>query len=167
MIELTDEKKYITYFHKDKKFDPTKLRTIIGNVSLINKPEKAFWGSPVNAEFGWKEWCQCEDFGSYDWNNYVIWSLEPNCKILRIDWDDIVHKEILEDYLTIPYEFMATGCSWFENCLDFKKLKTDGIVAVELMNPAIGHSFKYDLEMMFNSWDCESIVVLDETKIVF
>lgn len=41
----------------------------------------------------------------------------------------------------------------------------DGIVAVELMDGWIGHRFENFLEASFNTWDCESIVVLDETKI--
>ena len=53
--------------------------------------------------------------------------------------------------------------------LDFITMYNDGIIAVELLNASIGHSFlRLDrVELMFNSWDCESIVVLDKDCIVF
>jgi hypothetical protein len=58
-----------------------------------------------------------------------------------------------------------TGFSYYR--IDFKKLKEDSISAVELIDAMVGHLFLNGFETMFNGWDCESIVVLDETKIEF
>ena len=52
--------------------------------------------------------------------------------------------------------------------LDYNKIVEDGIDAVELMSAYVGHLFinnKY--ERIFNSWDCESIVVLNKDVLEF
>ena len=51
--------------------------------------------------------------------------------------------------------------------LDWNKMLEDGIVAVQLMNGSIGHRFINKLEEQFNGWDCESIVVLDKSRLKF
>ena len=167
MIELAKDEIYITYIRENTIFDKNKITTILTPTS-INKPTKAFWGSPINATFGWKEWCIREDFGNYDWENPIKWKLEKNSKILKIDWCDLQNNiELLKKYINIPIESQKLGFRYFMASLDFNKLFEDNIIAVQLLDGSIGHRFTMDIEMMFNSWDCESIVVLDETKIEF
>lgn len=178
MIELSNGERYVTYLKEGKKFNVNDIHTIIGIPSIINKPDLAFWGSPVNSNFGWKEWMTVDGFGlaSYKWDNPIYWSLMKNTKILRIDYKDIISPKYLEKYFVNPYEVLnenlkskieLTDFMQEEVVLDFNKLLEDDIKAVELMDSYIGHGFRNRIENMFNSWDCESIVVLDESVICF
>lgn len=171
MIINSDDKIYLTYLKKDAlPFDRRKIEVQIGNIkSFLNKPDYAWWGSPINAEFGWKEWCFCEEFHieDYDWHNPIKWKLAPNTKILTIDWEDILQndKSILDRYSIKPHENLPITFRNSPIGLDYNKLYSDGIYAIELLDGNIGHCFRNSYEFMFNSWDCESIVVLDKTKI--
>lgn len=172
MIKKANNEKYVTYFPPQKlPFNPNSISIqISGARAYINKPDCAFWGSPINSEFGWKEWCKSEEFGDYDWNNPIIWKLEPNTSILEINWEDIISQDsILEKYTCCPYKNLGLNFMLRERALDFFKLLEDGISAVHLTDGSIGHRFLADnpYEMMFNSWDCDSIVVLDKDKIIF
>jgi len=178
MKELSDNELYVTYWSKSRPpFDSNNIQIILGDpLYSINKPQSAFWGSPVNAHFGWKEWCKCEEFGDYDWDNPIYFRLKPNSTILRIDVQDL-KDEILGKYVSKNEKFLEelrlrfneeelSSFSRFVNYLDFNKIVADGIDAVELMNGTIGHYFwDNDYEGMFNSWDCESIVILNKDVI--
>lgn len=174
---------YVSYLNRGRTFDKDMICTdlISGSVS---KPKHAWWGSPINAEFGWKEWCQMEHYGNYDFEKPIKWKLKEGSKILTID-DNIIAEapNFLLDCINtidekweirnltpedIKYLKAKTDCTkfcYFE--LNFFKLREKGIDAVELMDAGIGHAFLSPLEMLFNSWDCESIVVLDDSKIEF
>lgn len=177
MIELANDQIYVTYLHKKNVFDKEKIVIYFGIPSMINKPDNAWWGSPIDASWGWKNWCLCEDFGNYDFDNPIKWKLTKDSKILRIGKEEVFSsKSILKKYTVNPYSFFNNDLEILpelfreEVCLDFQKILDDGITAVELLDGSIGHSldsFRIPLAMMFNSWDCESIVVLDKSKIIF
>jgi len=53
--------KYIHY--GSNCFDPSKF-VEIKNEKYFNKPVGGLWASNIDAKFGWKEWCQGNDYGS-------------------------------------------------------------------------------------------------------
>lgn len=168
MVELENGHQYYTFLKKKYlPFDLSKVKTFFGIPSIRNKPNNAFWGSPIDTEYGWKEWCEREDFevGSYDWDNPIKWKLKDGSKVYRIYYTDVLSEETsgLTKYLVENPLFKSSGI--FGKCLDFELMLEDGIVAVELMDGWIGHRFENFIEASFYTWDCESIVVLDETKI--
>jgi hypothetical protein len=70
--------KYIHYGHKffDRSlFNPIKNQ-LFGGV----KPSGGLWASPINAEFGWKEWCKAEDFQDIKESNSFTFVLTENAK---------------------------------------------------------------------------------------
>jgi len=163
IVESNKDVKYVTYLKYGVSFDPSKIVIDLNNEynGCLFKPDKGFWGSPVNASYGWKEWCENEEFGDYDFNKPVYWTLTSG-KILQVDWDEVENKE------TSNLTKYMKPCNYYSyNILDWDKMLKDDIVAVELMDGCIGHCFKYDLEERFNAWDCESIVVLDKSKLNF
>ena len=151
-------KTYITYGFILE--DPSKIVTNLDEV--INKPKKALWGSPIDAEFGWRDWCEGEDWwpgGEPDYfDKSFKWTLKEGSKILTInkveDLDDIYRAGLMRPN---KYGFIA---------LDFYRILDVGYSAVELTDGHIGHMFVNRLEDSFNSWDCESIVVLDPDAII-
>ena len=161
--------KYITYgfcFHNSSEVE-TNLIT-----NCVNKPRKALWGSPMSDNsYSWKQWCEDNDFrigneeDFYYWKTYTIWEME-DAKILKLstlkDLKDLLSKGVLNlssQYIN-AYLF------------DFKEIKELGYSAVELIDSCLGHTFGWDsmedvrIEMCMNSWDCNSIVVLNPDDIV-
>ena len=175
MIEFIKDEIYVTYQKKSHGiFCKDNIKIKLGLPNPICKPDCAWWGSPVNASFGWKEWCECECFmlEEIDWDNPIKWRLTSNSKILRIAIDDVADSQNspLSKYVTEDLLYKKLGFSslnLFGVYLDFNLILNDDIIAVELLDANIGHKFINPIETMFNSWDCESIVVLDKTKIEF
>ena len=170
MIELSDGTIYITYLHKRHgKFKPENINMNLSIDPVINKPLEAFWGCPKDSLFGWKEWCEAERFGAFDynWDNPVKWKLKTGSRILKIELKDVIDEtnSILKKYIKQNSLHPSTSNFFFNYGLDFNKIKNDNIDAIELADGRIGHCFINELEVMFNSWDCESIVVLNKNKI--
>ena len=154
-------KTYITYGFVLE--DPKKIVTNLDE--CINKPKKALWGSPVDAEFGWRDWCENEEWwpgGEPDYfDKSFKWTLKKGSKILTIntiaDLDEIKSR----GYFEYPRHPFALGPR-----LNFHKILEDGYSAVELTDSNMGHYYiQNELETSFNSWDCECIVVLDPDKV--
>lgn len=160
-------KKYVTY-GLGNKFDINKV--VIKLKTSIGKPEGAFWGSPIDAKYGWKEWTQNNDYiphknrydkfeDYYKPENTIIWTLEEGTKVL-----DIYTVDDLEEFKKKGYIFLATDVyeryEW-----NFSNILEDGYSAIELHDAYIGHYFSSVLEMFMNAWDCESIAVLKPEKI--
>ena len=120
-----------------------------------NKPVGCFWGSPISAKFGWKEWCEAEEFYKSDFSLYIVWKLKPDARILKIKSEkDIESLPVVIDYCL---EFMPN--------IDYNLLRNK-FDAVELLNPSLGKGL-YNSEKArgFSTWDCQSIVVLNPDKI--
>lgn len=156
-------KTYITYG-----FVIEDINKIVTNLEeSINKPKKALWGSPVDAEFGWRDWCEgeqwiprngrdYEDFEDYFTKSFK-WTLKEGSKILTINKVEDLNG-IYRAGLMRPNQYRSVA-------LDFYRILDAGYSAVELTDGCIGHMFVNSLESSFNSWDCESIVVLDPNKV--
>ena len=75
-------KRYIHYGHNDfskEAFAPIKNRRV------SNKPYGGLWASPVDAPFGWKNWCKDAGFRECSEENSFEFSIAPEAKILVID----------------------------------------------------------------------------------
>lgn len=162
---------FVTYMRKDIIFNRNCININLGSRSSINKPQEAWWGSPIDAEYGWKEWCDSEEYGDYDFDNPIQWKLKPNTNILQIDIEEVLSSTTVDmyseelksnneltKYIDYTDEFPI---------LNFYRMIKDNISAVQLMDACIGHLFINKVELMFNSWDCESICVLDKNVIEF
>ena len=162
---------YVTY-GLGNKLDISKIKTDL--YCQIGKPKQAFWGSPVDADFGWKEWCyreECiptskglsfDDYFSDD--NKILWDLKEGTKVLMIneveDLDEFIDKKY------IVYVRIFPNSDFKDYVWNFNKILEDGYSAIQLNDATIGHNFRSNVEILLSSWDCESIVVLDKSKIV-
>lgn len=168
-------KKYVTYGFGTI-FMADKLKTDLSRI-IADKPLKAWWGSPVDADYGWRDWCLDNYFlrfedpdldfeenasNYFSDDNKIIWTLRQKAKVLVIN--DL---EDLYNYLELGYivpkeeQYGYPRYKW-----DFFKVLRDGYSAIELTDAHLGHGFRSPLEDLMNSWDCESIVVLDPNDIV-
>ncbi len=168
---------YVTYGFGNK-FKRDLLQTDLRS-DFNDKPKKAWWGSPIHAKYGWLEWCidnyylQDEDKNlSFEENakkyfandNRIIWTLSSDSKILFINnFMDLIWCHNMK-YIKRKNDYIDRFCQYE---WDFNELIKDGYAAIQLNDPTIGHHFRfYNLECILYSWDCESIVVLDQDKII-
>lgn len=142
-------KKYIHYGHRY--FDRTRFAPI-RNERCFTKPLGGLWASPVDAEFGWKDWCDSEKFRECNLENSFTFTLTPEAKVLYID-----NVSVLDGLPQVKNEFSYSG--WCQ--LDFEKLLEQGYDAVEMSLSSDGR-----LYMKLYGWDCDSIVILNSEVIV-
>lgn len=80
---------YIHYGHKEfniDKFMPPKSR------QWHNKPMGGLWASKVGARFGWKNWCEQNDYDWCDLKQFFKFKISDNAKILYINCVEDVKK---------------------------------------------------------------------------
>lgn len=136
------EQVYIHYGHKAfsiNEFMP------VSNWRLRNKPMGGLWASPLDAERGWKNWCEAEEFAECDEKNSFRFRLARGAKVYHIrnkkDVDALPEqKERLE----------------FVRSVDFEKMMKDGWQAIELHLSECP-----ELYWALYGWDCDCILVLD------
>lgn len=142
-------RKYIHYGHKS--FDRNRFRPI-RNRRAFTKPDGGLWASPVNAEFGWKDWCEGNSFRECNLNNSFVFTLTPEARVLYIETT-----AVLDDLPQVKDEFSLPD--WCQ--LDFEKLLEMGYDAVEMNLSSDGR-----LYWSLYGWDCDSIVILNPDVIV-
>ena len=120
-----------------------------GSNMAINKPDFGLWGSPVDCEFGWKEWCEAEDFRTDTLDRYFVFKVKDGAKIFIVRNNDDV-----SDYLCTPHLF-TLEYMFPPKYIDFNKImkEYDGM---ELIHEDNYSSLHYNY---FYSWDVDSIVV--------
>lgn len=131
-------KKYIHYGHK--KFDSSIFATI-KNRPHFYKPAGGMWASPIDAEYGWKDWCKDSEFVECENDNSFSFTLQENARIYHI--------YSISDVKAMPHID--------ENSPDFEKMLNDGWDAIEL------HLSKC-AELYFEpyGWDCDCILIMNK-----
>lgn len=142
-------KKYIHYgaepFNRD-------LIVPIRNRLYFTKPWGGLWASPVDAPFGWKQWCEREGFALDRFVHSFTFTLSPEAKVLTISSRLNMHGLPRGDSLGLDLGMV---------CLDFEELRRQGYDAVELEL-----SCDWELYFALYGWDCDSIVILNPDVIV-
>lgn len=135
---------YIHYGHKQ--FLRSNFREIKNR--KFTKPHGGLWASDVAAEYGWKTWCEDNQFRDCTEENAFYFNLAPETNVLHI--------RSLEDLEDLPAN--RDGQSWLlkAKCLDFEMLKELGCDAIELHL-----SSDYRLYWELYGWDCDSILILN------
>ena len=121
--------------------------------AIRSKPNKGLWASPVNADWGWKDWCESNDFRMDTFSESFRFRVDKKAKILRVRCEEDILPFVIFDEHVI-YRGML-GCKTdICDSLNREKLyeRFDGI---ELF---ISDNY-YMHDGIFNSWDCDSIVV--------
>lgn len=149
VILLIMGKKYIHYGHKC--FDP-KLFRKPRNRHGFSKPSGGFWASPVDAEFGWKDWCDRNDFRKCCIDCSFTFTLKDDAKVLTIRYTGDAKRLPQRPLDCWPSDWVMP---------DFEKLIRDGWDAVELVL-----SSDEWLYWVMYGWDCDSIVILNPDVIV-
>lgn len=138
--------KYIHYGSNE--FDINRFEKI-KNKEVLPKPSGGLWGSRINITTGWKDWCRNTGFKS-NLKEYFIFSLKEDAKILTINSNEQLKQLPKQDN-----NLYGVYCS-----LDFEELFKE-YDAIEVF-------ISEDRELYFSlyGWDCDSIIVINPSKII-
>lgn len=139
--------KYIHY--GSNCFDPSKF-VEIKNEKYFNKPRGELWASNIESEFGWKNWCEREEFCTYSLDNSFVFELSTNARVYEINTKEDIEKMPLQ----------SEQFSTMLKAIDFEALSND--YDVIKFNYDKNPSLYWDLY----GWDCDSILVLNKEVIV-
>lgn len=136
-----------THFVKEK------VREIKNNIDWTpTKPSGGFWGTPVNAQWGWKDWCESEGFRDCDEKDSFTFTLKDGARVLDIytssDVDKIPRARKSVDTMDFLLAFMGIP----QMFLDFEEV-AKSYDAIEIH----GENGFYAL----NAWDCDSILIMN------
>lgn len=108
-------KEYIHY--GDKQFNPNKFEAI-RNEYLWVKPMGGLWASPVDAELGWKNWCEDNDFRECNEENSFKFTLSKDANVCHIysvkDLENLPRQELLPEHYSVNRKYLLD----FENMVN-------------------------------------------------
>jgi len=139
-------KKYIHY--GSTAFDPEMWHDV-KNGGSITKPTGGLWASPIDAEFGWREWNAESHFMTCKNENSFVFTLNEKAKVKRL--------YMLADVDLLPQRNLGYATNMVS--IDFEKCVEEGIDAIELCTLDNG------LYWALYGWDCESILILNKDVI--
>ena len=148
-------KKYIHYGITADEFDKKKVTERVN--ALFSKPDRGFWASPVNTDWGWKDWCTCNDFrmDTDAFDKSFRFRIDKKAKILRVRNEDDIMPFVIPDndpfYKRLTWGRCKTSIG---DRLDRDRLY-ETFDGMELF---LSENY-YMHEGIFNSWDCDSIVI--------
>lgn len=137
-------KTYIHYGHN--KFERDKF-VYPYNRRYFNKPFGGLWASRTDAECGWKDWCEQENFRECSINNSFLFTISDNANILYIN--------CVEDVKKLPNQNLDLTLTTIKT-VDFEQLIVNGIDAIEF-----NISNDDGLYMALYGWDCDSTLILN------
>lgn len=138
-------KKYIHY--GSQAFNPERFDEIKNN--MPTKPTGGLWASPIDANFGWREWNAESHFMTCNKENSFVFTLSEKAKVERM--------YMLSDVDSLPQRDL--GYSTNMVAINFEACVNQGIDAIELCT--LGNGLYWALY----GWDCESIIVLNKDVI--
>lgn len=137
--------KYIHYGHKC--FDRSLFRPVKNTMDIFKKPKGGFWASAIDAEFGWKDWCDDQNFRKCDEENSFRFKLKDGAKVLHINKEDMELPCITREDPTSHHLFIFP---------DWEQMVKDGWDAVEVHISECRALYEH-----LYGWDCDSILVLN------
>lgn len=134
---------YGNYDFDDQKFEEVKNREWM-------KPKGGLWTSPITSKWGWKDWCNAENFRECNISNSFEVKLNENAKILIINscYD-------LDKILKISFKLDLIG----RKILDYEKLaqQYDAIHLTENGQ----RKTRYSINNLYG-WDCETVFIMNK-----
>ena len=129
------------------KFDLSKFNPVKSQPGAI-KPDGGLWASPVNSEYGWKEWCEENEFHLDDLKeSFTFWYESDNILVIdskkdlsKIKWLEF-YRRFIPDFLAMDYDAIY--------------LTRKGEAATRLL-----------MDENLYGWDCESVFIMNPEGII-
>ena len=141
-------------------FEPIKFKSIVIDMSCrcLNKPYGGLWASPADSKYGWKDWCEMEDFRTDRLSVSFEFKLSVESKIYVID-----NMADLECISTAGPNEMGRYYINYELLLD---MGYDGLFVTSYAARAFHLYTNDDLINDLNAWDCESICIFNKDVVI-
>ena len=143
-------------------YDPKKFEKIKNRQSFC-KPFGGLWSSPVDSEWGWRQWVECE---MPSWKEIIDSSgfkfkMKPESKIYVID--------SVVDLIRVPHK-VRDFClmSYFPNkqLIDFEKMSIEyDAILLTISGESDTRWSETEYGMDLYGWDCETLLVLRNENI--
>ena len=135
-----------------EKFDTA---TVWPGREYFAKPKGGLWGSPVDAEYGWKEWCESADFREFTEADSFHWIASG-----RIFWIDSYR-----DCLKLPWNDPPSEGFWSAHSrgIDWEELKK--VCDVVYLTERGEQETRYTSDVTLYGYDCECVLALNESAI--
>lgn len=154
-------KEYIHYGHKE--FNINSFNEI-RNDYLWTKPLGGLWASPVDAQYGWKDWCKSSGYTKCNDDNSFKFTLD--------DKANIYHIYSVKDLETLPRILLSANeydRAISKYLIDFENAVNSGYDAIELHlseETDIPDGIMAGLYYALYLWDCDSILIMNPDIIV-
>lgn len=132
----------------------------VKNRMYWGKPAGGFWGSDVNAEYGWKDWCKNEGCFINDLKKCLVFTLSNSARILEIHSVEDANRIIKEYPMPVPDSHKDLLTDLMPS-IDWEKVARE-YDAVEMFI-----SDDWELYSRLPYWDCDSIVVTNPDVLIF
>jgi len=134
-----------------KEFNPEMFSPIVNNWV---KPKGGLWTSLIDSKFGWKDWCNMEEFRECNIENSFILKFHNWAKVCKID--------TFNDLENLPHYLVNDFGSYKKMYLDFEQLSK--------MYDAIWLTANGERETRYSNpdlygWDCESVLILNKNSV--
>lgn len=150
--QCTEEPTMKTYIHYGHTAFIPEQFTPIQNRYGMTKPYGGFWASPKDAKWGWKDWCEAEEFRECKESNAFCFTLRDDAHVLTI--------VSTEQVRSIPQQNNERFRTLWQ-AFDFETLVNSGVDAVE-----VSLSADWNLYYELYGWDCDSILIMNPEIIV-
>lgn len=126
----------------------------IKNEECWVKPKGGLWASRKNASWGWKDWCEEEDFRDCVDTESFSFILKDGATVAVIS--------TLEQLYALP-EMSKGRFSHISYNIDFEECLKQGIDAIELCwyGEEYHANHEDNLHFALYGWDCDSIIILN------
>lgn len=147
--------RYIHYGNKH--FDLTKFKPVKNADGGSTKPASGgFWASPIDSEWGWKQWCEAEIFHVENLATWFEFELASDARVLHIS--NVNHLKKLKRYEWELQSILFTP--------DFEDAAKHWD-AIELhLTEAPTLSNMESLYFQLYGWDCDSILIMNPEIVI-
>lgn len=144
--------KYIHY--GTSSFNPDEFQPIKNRKWAAVKPIGGMWASPVNAKWGWKQWCTSEEFWLDKLDSSFEFNLSNDARVF--------HVKSVKDLEKLPEWQGQLKSTWY--CIDFEKaMKKYDAIELHLSDEVSDDYDDYLDSLYFRlyGWDCDSILIMN------
>lgn len=134
------------------KFNPRYFTQVTNKGQFPVKPDGGFWASRVGAKYGWRNWCEDEDFRLEKLNTHFRFLITPAARVFHIYSG--------KDLGRLPHR---NDC--FDECYfypDFEQMIKDGWDAIEIHLSSTDENWRVGgLNDRLCGWDCDSTLIMN------
>ena len=150
------EKIYVHYGHE--KFEPEKLLNRKRDPFLQKYKPTGLWGSPVDSEWGWIDWCKSEGFRPERLKTSFKFKIDPSARILEVRNPDDVRSYIIAEEHRFPDDTI-----FYDYSLDTSQIEKEYDGMEVYMNDNYNELHNTPI---FYVWDVDSLVVWNPDMVI-